>query len=259
MIECSDKNIWYKKRKKRLSKKLLSLLILTLIVFALFYYYKNVIVLRISEHCKEYVNSYSAESINNALVESLKDNINYSDLISIVKNEQGEITLISANSLKINSLSQKIIKETKENLDLRLEKGIPVPVLAFIGLPIVSGYGRQVMFNTMHVASVNCEFDSKFTSVGINQKIHSIYVMKGTALEDLYYRGEYVPPTEEEYVRRAAYMIANTKRSVVIHRLTGDCPKDMLVAPEWNSNKTVLIEKIRKYMQERSMSQGSML
>jgi sporulation protein YunB len=107
---------------------------------------------------------------------SLKDNINYSDLISIVKNEQGEITLISANSLKINSLSQKIIKETKENLDLRLEKGIPVPVLAFIGLPIVSGYGRQVMFNTMHVASVNCEFDSKFTSVGINQTIHSIYV-----------------------------------------------------------------------------------
>ena len=90
-------------------------------------------------------------------------------------------------------------------------------------------------------------------------KIHSIYVMQGTRLSKMYERGEYTPPTLEEYAEAAAYILTHTRPEVVIHRLTGDCPRDMLIAPEWNRDKHAVIEKIVSLMEKRGLSQGSSL
>ncbi len=76
-------------------------------------------------------------------------------------------------------------------------------------------------------------------------KIHSVYVPGGTKLEEMYRKGEYTPITMEEYIDRAVYVLKNISPDTVIHRLTGDCPKDMLVAPAWNSEKNRIIEEIR--------------
>ena len=88
-------------------------------------------------------------------------------------------------------------------------------------------------------------------------KIHSIYVMKGTRLAEEYARGDYTPPTLEEYAELAAYVLSHVSGDVVIHRLTGDCPRDMLVAPEWNCDKHAVIEAITRKMNELGLRQGS--
>lgn len=87
-------------------------------------------------------------------------------------------------------------------------------------------------------------------------KIHSIYVMRGTRLAELYERGEYEPPTLVEYVEAAAYVLSHVDERVIIHRVTGDCPRDMLLAPEWNKDKNRVIEQINLYMKERGLRQG---
>ncbi len=89
-------------------------------------------------------------------------------------------------------------------------------------------------------------------------KIHSIYVMEGTRLADMYEKGEYTPPSLEEYTEAAVYVLSHVPKDVVIHRLTGDCPKDMLLVPAWNADKHAVIDAVNKKMKERGLSQSSL-
>ena len=89
-------------------------------------------------------------------------------------------------------------------------------------------------------------------------KIHSIYVMDGTALAGMYREGLYVPPTMEEYVSLAARSIARLRPDMIVHRITGDCPDGLLVAPEWNKDKNKVIAEIRATLERDGMRQGSL-
>ena len=89
-------------------------------------------------------------------------------------------------------------------------------------------------------------------------KIHSIYVMEGTALADMYHRGEYDPPSLEEYARLCARSIARLRPDTVVHRITGDCPDGLLVAPEWNKDKNRVINLIRDKLLSDGLCQGSL-
>jgi radical SAM protein (TIGR01212 family) len=89
-------------------------------------------------------------------------------------------------------------------------------------------------------------------------KIHSIYVMDGTELARMYRDGEYVPPPLDDYAALAARSIARLRPDMIVHRITGDCPDGMLVAPEWNADKNKIIAMIRKRLEDGELSQGAL-
>ena len=124
------------------------------------------------------------------------------------------------------------------------EYKIKVVVHIIIGLP---GEGEGEIIKT-------AKYLSAFDLFGL--KIHSIYVMEGTRLADMYREKRYTPPTLDEYVSSAISVIAHTSENTVIHRLTGDCPRDMLIAPEWNKDKNAVIDTITKSMRECGLKQG---
>ncbi len=125
--------------------------------------------------------------------------------------------------------------------------GIPFVVHIMLGLP--SEGEREALATVDLVNSVR--------PFGV--KLHSTYVMRGTVLEEEYLRGEYTPISRDAYVRICAECIARLSPEIVVHRITGDCPRDMLVAPLWNTDKNGVIADIRKYMEENRLSQGSRL
>ena len=88
-------------------------------------------------------------------------------------------------------------------------------------------------------------------------KIHSIYVMKGTGLEEMYRNNLYTPPTMDEYVSLAVRCIQRISPNTVIHRLTGDCPEGLLVAPRWNKDKNAVLGAIRRELGEQGTKQGA--
>ncbi len=176
MIECTNKNIWYKKRRKKSHKRLFAFFLIFTVLIAISTYYKFVVCRRIYEISSDYVYKFCTESVNDAVLTSLSNNIKYSELITIEKNNSGEILLMSANSYKINYLSREIIDYTSKILDKKLSKGIPIPLLAFTGINLISAYGSLINFYAINVSSVICDFSSEFKSVGINQTLHSIYV-----------------------------------------------------------------------------------
>ena len=89
-------------------------------------------------------------------------------------------------------------------------------------------------------------------------KIHSIYVMEGTALAGMYRAGDYTPPTFDEYISLATRSIVRLRPDMIVHRITGDCPDGLLVAPEWNKDKNKIIEGIRGRLERDNLTQGSL-
>ncbi len=87
-------------------------------------------------------------------------------------------------------------------------------------------------------------------------KIHSCYIIKNTKLEQLYLTGKYVPLTLENYISNCAYILTHLNPNIVIHRVSGDAPKDLLVAPDWNSHKKWIINGLDKFLKENNLYQG---
>ena len=88
-------------------------------------------------------------------------------------------------------------------------------------------------------------------------KIHSLFVLKNTVLAEMYYNKKFKILTQEEYVRITANQIAMLRDDIVIHRINGDAPKDLLIAPEWSIKKLVVMNEIDKYMRENNLYQGN--
>lgn len=87
-------------------------------------------------------------------------------------------------------------------------------------------------------------------------KIHSCYVVTNTKLADMYKSNEYIPITLEEYLDSATYVLTHINPEIVIHRISGDAPKNLLVTPEWNLHKKWIMNGLYKKMQEENLWQG---
>lgn len=87
-------------------------------------------------------------------------------------------------------------------------------------------------------------------------KIHSTYVTQNTKLCDMLQRGEYKPLELEEYLKSVVYVLTHIKKDVVIHRISGDAPKEELVAPLWNSHKKLVLNGVDRIMREENLIQG---
>ena len=156
--------------------------------------------------------------------------------------ELGLQTACDETAKKINrgytsSVYLEVVKMLKKH-------GIPVVTHIMIGLP---GEGERELCETVNMLN---EADPW----GV--KIHSVYVPKGTELGRMYERGEYVPIDMETYIERAVFVLTHINPDTVIHRLTGDCPGELLLAPAWNTEKNAVLSGIVKRMEKLGVSQG---
>ncbi len=87
-------------------------------------------------------------------------------------------------------------------------------------------------------------------------KIHSTYVIKNTKLEEMYNQKKYTPIEIDDYIDKVIHIITHIKKSVVIHRITGDAPKDLLVAPSWTAHKKIVLNRVENIMKENNLIQG---
>ena len=74
----------------------------------------------------------------------------------------------------------------------------------------------------------------------------------------MYESGEFLPGSVERYIELCARAIARLRPDIVIHRLTGDCPEGMLVAPKWPLTKSEIISAVIKKLHTEELRQGSL-
>lgn len=87
-------------------------------------------------------------------------------------------------------------------------------------------------------------------------KIHCTYVVENTVLADLYQKGSYEPISLDYYLDCVSYILTHISPDIVIHRVSGDAPKDLLIAPEWNCHKKWIINGLDKLLREKDLYQG---
>lgn len=164
------------KKKRRRGRFFLFLsLFLSLTVLLLIYFQRNVtrVLVSISEAT---MRASTTVAVNDAVYYTLSDEMRYSDLVTVLRNEQGDIVSFSANPLKINKIARDTASISQSNLKNLSLNGIPVPLGALTGIEALAGLGPSIHFRIIPVSSVSCGFSSAFESVGINQTKHSIYL-----------------------------------------------------------------------------------
>ncbi len=88
-------------------------------------------------------------------------------------------------------------------------------------------------------------------------KIHLLYVVKGTKMEQLFRSGQYRCLDREEYVDLVIDFLELLPPDMVIQRLTGDPPvRSELVAPLWSLEKNKTLQRIKARLKERDTWQG---
>ena len=87
-------------------------------------------------------------------------------------------------------------------------------------------------------------------------KIHLLHIMKKTKLGHMYQENPFKVITLEEYKDIVCDQIEILDPNIIIHRLTGDAPKELLIEPMWSLKKFVVMNEIDKELRKRESYQG---
>ncbi len=124
------------------------------------------------------------------------------------------------------------------------EAGITVIVHVILGLP---GESRDMMRETAaYLASRPID--------GI--KLQLLHILKGTDLADIYQTHPFPVFTMDSYIDLVIDCVELLPPSITIHRLTGDGPKSLLIAPLWSANKRQVLNGFAKRFKERQTWQS---
>ena len=87
-------------------------------------------------------------------------------------------------------------------------------------------------------------------------KLQLLHVLRDTDLYNDYQRYPFPLPSMEEYLDFLGTCLCALRPDIVVHRLTGDGPKPLLVAPLWTSNKRLVLNQMGKVFKEKDIWQG---
>ena len=87
-------------------------------------------------------------------------------------------------------------------------------------------------------------------------KLQLLHILKGTDLADFYESHPFFIPCMEDYFRVLGGCLGMLRPDIVIHRLTGDGPKELLIAPLWTGNKRYVLNQFHAYLKRQHIWQG---
>ena len=126
------------------------------------------------------------------------------------------------------------------------ERGISVITHLILGLP---GETKEMMLQSLsHVTNLPI--------AGI--KLQLLHVLKHTDLATFYEKEAFPIFTLEEYCDFIVDCIERTPPHIVLHRITGDGPRSLLIAPLWSTDKKRVLNTIQKILKERNTWQGNL-
>ena len=123
-------------------------------------------------------------------------------------------------------------------------------MLYYVVVHIINGFHietKQDMIET--VAFINTQ-----DIQGI--KIHLLHIMKKTKLGHLYEKEPFKVLTLEEYRDIVVHQIEILDPDIIIHRITGDSPRELLIEPMWSLKKFVVMNEIDKELRRKGSYQG---
>ncbi len=87
-------------------------------------------------------------------------------------------------------------------------------------------------------------------------KLQLLHILKYTDLADYYEAHPFHLPDLDEYLERIGLLLSHLRPDIVIHRITGDGPKSLLIAPLWTGSKRLVLNRLQKHLKDSDIWQG---
>ena len=150
--------------------------IFVLIIVGILMFLNNVVNPVIISTMAAKTRTLSQRAVESAIFETINDTLVYDTLITISRDENGDIVLISTNSLQINLLARELVNIAHNKLEMIGTQGISIPIGTLTGLPIFVGRGPEIKIKMLPIGNITCKFSSEFKEAGINQTNHKLYL-----------------------------------------------------------------------------------
>lgn len=159
-----------------------------------------------------------------------------------------ELGIQTTNAKSLELLNTRYtVKEFYDSVCKLKKENIEVVAHQILGIP---GESKKDMIKTAKDIS-----DTGITGI----KLHMLNILKDTGLEELYYKDEFYIMNINEYIELVVDILEILPQNIVIHRLTGDGAKNILIKPKWILNKRAVLNGILREMKIRNTYQGKKL
>ncbi|QGT99705.1 hypothetical protein SYNTR_1112 [Candidatus Syntrophocurvum alkaliphilum] len=154
----------------------LPIILVSLIVFIMFIFAMDIkMKSSILEIAQSKAQLRGMEKINHVINEEIVSNIEYEDIVYIHKDNDGKITMIQPNTIKLNQIMARTMIKVTHSLEEMTDDSFAIPMGQLTGSKILAGYGPKVKIKMIPASKVYVELLNKFEHAGINQTRHLIY------------------------------------------------------------------------------------
>lgn len=174
------------------------------------------------------INAASSRAVNivNEEVQNATQNYSYNDLIEIEKDEDGNVTLIKANTLLINRLISEITGNVQKRIDQSPTAMVYINYGSVSGISILKNLGPKFDIELESAGKVDAHTKSEFQSTGVNQSLHRIYLEISTEVNILTPLGTFAKEIHPEILLTEAVIVGDVPENY--YQLEGMSETDTL-------------------------------
>lgn len=125
--------------------------------------------------CKEKALYIATEVVGEESSKVLKE-YEYTDLVSVTKNEIDETNILKTNVVVINEIASDIAVKVIQKLEEKKTENVEIPIGALLGNKYLSGFGPNIKINIIPKGNIITDLKTEFETQGINQTIYRIYL-----------------------------------------------------------------------------------
>ena len=122
-------------------------------------------------------------TINKTIFEEYSKNFNYNNIIKFDKDNDGNIIMMTADTLKLSEIATLTVLEAQEELELKSQVDIKIPMGYVTKNNILARFGPDVKIRMRPIGHITTRYISEFEDAGINQTRHKIYIETTTKVK----------------------------------------------------------------------------
>lgn len=168
---------YYTRRKNYRFIKIILVIVSIIVIFnILIVFFDRRVLPTVVEISKIMAKTQTLNIINEKSMEILNEDFKYDEMIKIQKDNEGNINLIQADTVKLNYVAAKLANECNASLEDMKENTLEVPLGWTTSRSVFYRLGPNIKMHVEPIGNITTSYESKFESAGINQTRHKIYL-----------------------------------------------------------------------------------
>lgn len=164
----------------------------------------------------------ASQVLSGALAEAIGDGIGYDDLMNVRMDQNGQVALLSANTMRMNQLADRAGQAALRRLNNMSSERVTVPLGAALGMTLFAGSGPGVPVSIVPIGSIYTDFATEFEACGINQTRHKVYLQVTASIRIVIPTGAKTTQVSANMLVAESIIVGRVPEGFVGYDLNGD-------------------------------------